>query len=359
MNRGATEPQIDELLAPFLNGRSDAESEAVLEQIIVKHAQPVIADIISFKLKVSSSRWGGNHDRHEVEDVSNDVIVSLIRTLRNYKSSTRAKPISNLRSYVAMMAYNASDEYLRQKYPKWYSLKNRVRYILTHKAGLALWEGENRKVLCGFSRLRQPFRGESGPLRERRDALENFLFEKFPNTALAQLNSADLVAAILEFANSPLEIDELVTVTAEILGIRSTLPQETERENPRVERHSQLSSHAPVIAESFDRRQRLQKVWSEILQLPFRQRTALLLNLRDESGGAAIVMLPMLRVATIRQIAEALVISAEELAEVWGRLPLDDAAIGKRLNASTQQVSNLRKCARERLARRFESARRT
>jgi len=354
------EPQIDELLAPFLNGRSDAESEAVLEQIIVKHAQPLIADIISFKLKVSSSRWGDNHDRHEVEDVSNDVIVRLIRALRNHKSSSRGKPISNLRSYVAMMAYNASDEYLRQKYPKWYSLKNRVRYILTHKAGLALWEGENRKVLCGFSRLRQPSRGESGPLRERRDALESFLFEKFPDTALAQLNSADLVAAILEFANSPLEIDELVTVMAEILGIRSTLPQETERENPRVERHSQLTSGAPaVIAESFDRRQRLQRVWSEILLLPFRQRTALLLNLRDESGGAAIVMLPMLRVATIRQIAEALVIPAEELAEVWGRLPLDDAAIGKRLNASTQQVSNLRKCARERLSRRFESARRT
>ena len=98
-------------------------------------------------------------------------------------------------------------------------------------------------------------------------------------------------------------------------------------------------------------------MWDEILQLPPRQRTALLLNLRDESGGAAIALLPVIRVATMRQVAAALEMSAEELAAVWDRLPLEDAAIGEKLGASQQQVANLRKCARERLSRRLRSSR--
>ena len=357
MNQGAAEPQIDDLLFPFLDAHSEAESEAALEQVVLKHAQPLIRDVISFKLKASSSRRGAGDDRQEVEDVSNEVIVRLIRALRDYKSSPRVKSIANLRGYVAAMAYNSSDEYLRQKYPRRYSLKNRVRYILTHQQRLALWEGENRKVLCGLARWNHLNKAGAGPLREGRDGLDNFLRGRFRDTALAQLNPAELVAAVLEFANSPLEIDELVTVMAEILEVRDTRPQ-TELETIRPSDLSQLSSDPRgVIDEALDRRARLRRVWEEIVQLPLRQRTALLLNLRDESGGAAIALLPLLRVATMRQIAEALEMSAEELAAVWGRLPLEDAAIGEKLGASRHQVANLRKCARERLSRRSESPR--
>jgi hypothetical protein len=60
----------------------------------------------------------------------------------------------------------------------------------------------------------------------------------------------------------------------------------------------------------------------------------------------------------MRELAAALEMSAEELAAAWDHLPLEDAAIGKILGASRQQVANLRKCARERLSRRLESSRR-
>jgi hypothetical protein len=41
------------------------------------------------------------------------------------------------------------------------------------------------------------------------------------------------------------------------------------------------------------------------------------------------------------------------LAELWNRLPLSDLEIGARLGATQRQVINLRKAARERLARRL------
>jgi hypothetical protein len=90
--------------------------------------------------------------------------------------------------------------------------------------------------------------------------------------------------------------------------------------------------------------------------LPPRQRSSLLLNLRDESGDAALTLLPMLRIATIREIAQALEMPVEKLASLWQELPLEDAVIASFLGATRQQVINLRKCARERLSRRMRTA---
>jgi hypothetical protein len=45
----------------------------------------------------------------------------------------------------------------------------------------------------------------------------------------------------------------------------------------------------------------------------------------------------------------------EVFAGLWSRLPLDDASIAELLNITRQQVINLRKCARERLARRMKA----
>jgi len=61
-------------------------------------------------------------------------------------------------------------------------------------------------------------------------------------------------------------------------------------------------------------------------------------------------------VASLRVVAEALEMSAPALAGIWNDLPLDDAAIAGRLGLTRQQVINLRKSARERLARRMKNA---
>jgi hypothetical protein len=47
--------------------------------------------------------------------------------------------------------------------------------------------------------------------------------------------------------------------------------------------------------------------------------------------------------------------SMAELSEIWGRLPVDDHTIAERLGLTRQQVINLRKSARARLARRMAS----
>jgi len=108
------------------------------------------------------------------------------------------------------------------------------------------------------------------------------------------------------------------------------------------------------IGTQLDQRRYLTRLWAEVCQLHPRQRSALLLNLRDGQGCDAVVLFPLTGVASLRQIAEVLGMTAEKFAELWNELPLDDATIAKSQGLTRQQVINLRKSARERLARRME-----
>lgn len=346
MNRQAAKPQIDDLLLPFLDAPNEAESIALLEQLICNHAAPLIHNIIHFKLKASDWHRSGNQDGQEVDDLSNEVIVRLLRALRECKATPQEKTIASLRSYVAVMAYNASDEYLRQKYPRRFSLKNKLRYILTHHTGLALWESDSGEMLGGLSSKQQKTAVSASSLQQKQQEMDAFLQQRFPGLAIERVKLAELLPAVLEFFDSPIEIDELVTFMAEMLGLREV---QKEGDTLSLENHRGLSSDPrESLDEAFEHRARLEKVWQEVQQLPPRQRAALLLNLRDEQGESAIVLLPMLRVASLHQIAETLEMSAQELAAIWNHLPLEDAALAERMSATRQQVINLRKCARER-----------
>jgi RNA polymerase sigma factor (sigma-70 family) len=130
-----------------------------------------------------------------------------------------------------------------------------------------------------------------------------------------------------------------------------TRPAET-REG---ERQADPPDRTPDAATRFEERSFLHGLWREIALLPARQATALLLNLRDEGRGNAILLLPLTGVASLREIARVLGMPAERLAELWPRLPLEDATIAEILGTTRQQVINLRKAARERLSRRLRA----
>ena len=90
----------------------------------------------------------------------------------------------------------------------------------------------------------------------------------------------------------------------------------------------------------------------EIEILPLPQRMALLLNLRGGGSGSAIALLVLLGVTTFDALAAALAMTGEELAAIWGELPMDDLTIAERLGVARQQVINFRQSARKRLDRR-------
>jgi hypothetical protein len=152
----------------------------------------------------------------------------------------------------------------------------------------------------------------------------------------------------------------LVGIVAELQDVRDAAPisQTTyaeSDENSSGQLLDQLPDQRPEVDAEVDQRAYLQSLWSEIRQLPPRQCAALLLNLRDPQGRGVIALLPLTGVATMRQIAEALAMPADEFAELWNDLPIEDNGIAALLGITRQQVINLRKVARERLMRRMRT----
>ena len=346
----------DALLSPFLHATSEAESE-ILTRLLTEQAGPVIKGIIRSKLHASGAmddrlRW------QDAEDVYGEVLAQLLGRLRACKTSAGSETIGDFRSYVAVTTYNACYHHLRHKYPQRWRLKNRVRYLLTHQRELALWESGDGDWLCGFAAWRARGKespSDAGQLRQLRDAVQTLELAQMEFEDIRRVVLADLLSAIFKRIGAPVELDALVNTVADLQGIKdlplATNPDQGEASAGRREPSSDPRAN---VAAEVERRSYLQRLWSEIVLLPPGQRAALLLNLRDVQEGV-IVLLPLTGVATIRQIAEAVAIPAEEFARLWNKLPLDDAVVAIRLGVTRQQVINLRKSARARLARRMRA----
>src|SRR5262249_10151141 len=150
---------------------------------------------------------------------------------------------------------------------------------------------------------------------------------------------ADLVVTIFTQTDHPIELDDLVDIVAGACGVKDMAQQSISCDED-ADPFAGIAERRADVAAEVDHRLFLKWLWEEILQLPARQRMALLLNLRDEQGGGVAALLPITGVATIRQIAGALDMAAEEFARLWPRLPLDDAGIAGLLGITRQQVIN-------------------
>jgi RNA polymerase sigma factor (sigma-70 family) len=344
MNFQRAAPQTDALLVPFLNAAQGSESENVLGQLLSAQAAPIIKGIIREKLRLLA----GEADLHgqDAEDVYSDVVAQVLARLDTLRSNRSTDTIQDFRSYVATATFNACHQYLRRKYPQRSRLKNRIRYALTHRHDFAIWEITG-KQLCGFAAWRDQTvrKATNTDLRQLRDESARL------NEDVRAL--PDLLAAIFKMAGAPIEIDELVTTVADLQGIsdRASIVAGNGEISTLEET---LPDPSMNVAGKFERRSYMQRLWSEIAGLPLTQRQALLLNLKDLHEGV-IALLPLTGAATFRDIAAALAMTAEDLADLWNKLPLDDATIAERLGLTRQQVINLRKSARARLARRMKA----
>lgn len=194
--------------------------------------------------------------------------------------------------------------------------------------------------------------GRLEPLRDARWAADRL---GLAGRNLQLINLAELLDSIFKFLNAPVELDRLVTVVADLQGVKD-LPQQPAAGGDEDEGEQfELTPDPRVdVGREVEQRIYVERLWEEICQLPLRQRAALLLNLKGAAAADAIALFPLTGVASIRQIAAALEIEAEEFASLWRELPLDDAAVAARLGVTRQQVINLRKSARERLTRRMK-----
>ncbi|HVG20076.1 MAG TPA: hypothetical protein VNI02_13580, partial [Blastocatellia bacterium] len=233
-----------------------------------------------------------------------------------------------------------------------HSLKNRLQYLLTRQRGFALWQDEYGKLAAGFAAWQGQKKAVTAVrLDQLSDDEELLAHIRMLKSGKNQV-LGDALAAIFNHLGGPIEFDELVSALAALLRIRDQ-PIESISENEDAVAF-QSAAGEPDPAWRVEKRIFLQRLWEELQQLPPNQRAALLLNLKDADGRGCIALFPVTGIATLRQLADAVEMSADRFAELWNELPLEDARIAELLGLTRQQVINARKSGRERLTRRLK-----
>jgi DNA-directed RNA polymerase specialized sigma24 family protein len=325
----------DPLLRPFLDATDDDAARRHLGELLEREAAPLALDVIRGHLRGTPPA--------DLEDVHAGVLLRLTAHLRGLRAQAGSEdPIGTLTGYVAQTAHNACHAFLREQAPERARLRSRARYVLTRDPRLALWEGSRRGWVCGRAQER-----EGSPHPDSGPALAEM------GGRLAPLAFPDLVMAVLDRLPGPARFDDLVDALAAILGISDKAPRGSGRDEMDEPPLREVADPGPRADERIEKRTFLARLWEEIRELPARQRHALLLNLRDAEGRGMLALFPVTGVATVADIAEALEVPASSLQEIWDDLPQDDEWIAARLGSTRRQVINLRKCARERLARRL------
>jgi hypothetical protein len=345
---------LDPVLAAFVEVADDEEAERRLASLLDTDAIPLVRAIATRKLRT----YGTSGFRAEdVDDVVGDVMVVLIDRLSALRREPEAEPIHDLRDYTASVTYNVCAHYIRRKHPERARLKNRLRYLLSHRDRLAVWDVAGEGAICGLAAWRsQAIDASAMDVLQQLDApaaaAASARAVPLKTAALKAPPSIDAPEALASFVETifatiggPVELDALVTVVARLCRV----------EEPRlIVEPIERAAIQPSGDSLLDQRRAVERAWAEIGELPPRQRVALLLNLRDANGSSLLWVLPLTGIASIRQIARMLGWADLELAEIWKDLPLDDNTIAGRLGCTRQQVINLRMAAKKRLANRQE-----
>jgi DNA-directed RNA polymerase specialized sigma24 family protein len=339
--------QTDPLLLPYLQADDEEEAQVIAARLLREHADPLIHRAVRRKLGAAFSLEGD-----EVEDVRGEIVLQLFSRLRALRADPNEVPITDFRGYVVTVSYRGCAAFLRARYPLRWRLRNRVRYLLTHEPPFGLWRDPTEEWISGLAAWAGTL--DERPLLSAERAHELTAHplppavRDLPDATYKRVSAATQLAAIFRWAARFIVLDDLVTILAYWWGVKDQWhDDEVTAQAARPDPHNKVETQV-------EQRLKLQMLWQEIQELPLRQRRALLLHLRHEHSWDSLDLFPASRIASLRQIAAALDMPAEELAALWHRLPLGDDEIAAGMNVTRRQVINLRKAARERLLRKLK-----
>lgn len=313
----------DPVLIPMLQASDEDTRRHALERLVLDHARPTI-EMVMARFATSDRALR----RDECEDVVSTVTLRLVRKLQ----AAGQDAIGDFENYVATLTYHTIYDFMRRRFPERTRLKNRIRYLLEHDRRFAMWRTADA-ILCGVKRW-EGRTGSCDDIAIGRDAATPAMLD--------DTRPHDAVAAIFAHTGGPLHLETLVRTLADLWQVTEA----------RVDGFADNVLAYPSHAAQHETRQFLEILWSEIGRLQPSHRAALLLNLRDADGVNAVALFVLVGVARFEEIAAAIGVEVGELEAMWSSLPLDDQTIAARLNLTRQQVINLRRSARERLARR-------
>ena len=336
-------PTIDIRLQAMLEA-DEEQYQILLDDLIKDHAEPLVHNIMRSKLRLSIDKSSNQTEHNDANDLCQDSITRLISHLKRLRANSSGVAISSFDDFVARITFNVYNNYVRLKYPLRHKLKRQLEYQLKSRKEFDLWKVASEQW-AGFAEWRNSsWQNKHAPVLNQ---MQSFFNAQFDETTHQQISQLVLLSKIFEWTEKPIAFDHLIDIVAGFYGIRDHASEDWLEELPS-------GREAADETQNLEFRENLRLVWKEIQSLPIRQRYALLLNWKSNANDSIVNTLITWDLATTQTIAEALEMDPGELERIWNSLPLKDAEIGNLLgDLSIQTVINLRKSARERLARKL------
>ncbi len=369
-----TSSALDPRLREFLAARTVADEDRALEALVAD-IEPSIRAIIRRKALLfdgSVPRGYISRNREQAEDVCRAAILKVLEQLASLRSGARidageggaegategGSGLRDVQAFAETITRNLLNEQLRRKYPNRTRLRRRVIYVLEHapdprtgRMRFSIWLLD-RERLAGFlewSGQRAAATRKYQQFRENPDGLRT---EIAAHGDPADMPMEELIAALFRWLGSPSELDDLVGSISRLRRVEdhseltlSPTPGAEDEEHTGID----PSADEPSPEEQAVMRQVLHRVWEGIKALPPQRCAVLLLNLTDHQGRGVVHLLPLLGIATLRQIAGVLDMAPEALAEVWNNLPLPDSEIARILGCAPASIPVFRLRARKKL----------
>lgn len=289
--------------------------------------------------------------------------------------------VADLKAYATTVAYNLWSDYLRRRNPRRTSLKNRLRYFLSHAPEYTLWEGPENALWCGLRAWRygtvavdhsriQRVRDDVSWLPPQAKPLERFSYadwNRFASAAFAGLGGA-------------ISFDDLVALAAKVLEVREDRIDSIDADADGDRAVGELADRVRLTPEAAaELRGTIERLWMAVKDLRADYRCAYLLNIpgpgKSRGDIEVFVELGLVRIPEIgaalglndgqylaawsalplspehRMQAAAAQTPEHKFALLWNYLPLGDSLIAQLLGIQQQHVINRRTIALRELAR--------
>jgi DNA-directed RNA polymerase specialized sigma24 family protein len=340
----------DSVLASFLRSTDESARERLLNDLISTHAAPIIRSMVWRRLGLNGHQAGAGPGHPDSEDVYREVVKNLLQRLTDLHSGNGNGGIGNFRQYVSRVAENTCHNYLRLKTPARYHLKEALRKLLGQRREFKIWKDDQNAILCGFTewsgREAPPDRLEQ--VKEITSKLDAAILQN--KTGLNKNGRrpplANLLAEIFKRAGQPIELDDLIEIVAGLLGVIDH-PQESLDENSILA--ERLTNKTTSVEARLEMRDELRRFWNEARRLPKNQLYAICLGYSNRQEEDLLSLLLEAEAVKFAEFAEGLGLTEDQLIELWARMPMKDAVIAERLNATPDQVSKWRFLGRKEL----------
>jgi len=350
-----------------------ASRDELLAQVL-----PAVRSILKRKSGATLAEDDARRDNIDAIELYHEVITRIWERI----ASTAAKDdVADLKAYAATVTHNAWSDFLREKYPRRTSLKNRLRYFAEHQPKYALWQGQGGESMCGLAKWKLgAIDVPTSRIQALRDGRERVPDLRLSGRAFEQFDASawdNLLDALFKRLGGPIPLDDLVAVTAYLVGLKEDRHESLDDEDDDL--GEQLADDGPTPHEIVQMRSTLARLWIAITRLKSDYRCAYLLNVPGPGKSRAELEVFVVNgIVSIADIGAVLALDDgqfriacaeigleeadrahvelartpnEQFFVLWGYLPLADLVIGKMLGLAQQQVINRRMLAMKELAR--------